>query len=161
MTGCNPRTSGQHFRVGLALFLAASCASPTQGQTTTPAVQVELNREKPLHLRVTLRSGASRTAKFYRSELPWGNRYSLTFSALPAGGGQPLDLLYYCDLPGPTEVSIGPRETLTGDIDLRHVIRDLDVLKESDLLLFWAYKSPDALHIPHWSGGMVLIPKQK
>jgi hypothetical protein len=50
---------------------------------------------------------------------------------------------------------------LTGDIDLRYVIRDLNALKKSDVLLFWAYKSPDELHIPRWSGGMVLIPRQQ
>ncbi len=54
-----------------------------------------------------------------------------------------------------------PGEVLTGDVDLRYVIGDLNLLKKSDLLLFWAYKSPDELHIPHWSGGLVLIPQQK
>jgi hypothetical protein len=27
--------------------------------------------------------------------------------------------------------------------------------------LFWAYKSPEALHIPRWSGGWVLIPRKE
>jgi len=63
--------------------------------------------------------------------------------------------------PVSAEVSIKPGETLTGDIDLHYVIRDLDVLKKSDILLFWAYKSPEELHLPRWSGGLVLIPRQE
>jgi hypothetical protein len=63
--------------------------------------------------------------------------------------------------PGPSKVSVKPREMLTGDIDLRYVIRDLNAMKKSDVLLFWAYKSPDELHIRRWSGGWVLIPQQK
>jgi len=34
----------------------------------------------------------------------------------------------------------------------RHVIRDLSVLKKSDMLLFWAYRAPAALHLPDWQG---------
>jgi hypothetical protein len=75
--------------------------------------------------------------------------------------GEPIDLELPVDDPGSTEVSLRPREVLTGDIDLRYVIRDLNALKKSDVLLFWAYKSPDELHIPRWSGGMVLIPRQQ
>jgi hypothetical protein len=62
--------------------------------------------------------------------------------------------------PGSTEVSIKPRE-LVGEVDLRHVIRDLNALKKSDVLLFWAYKYPEALQLPQWTGGLVVIPKQK
>ena len=125
-----------------------------------PAIQVELNPQKPLHLRVTLRSGAATTATFYRAHLPWGNRYSMVFAAVRPNGEQ-VDLELPVDDPGPTKVSVKPREMLTGDIDLRDVIRDLNATKKSDVLLFWAYKSPDELHIPHWSGGLVLIPQQK
>jgi hypothetical protein len=75
--------------------------------------------------------------------------------------GEPIDLELPEDDPGPTKVSLRPREVLTGDVDLRYVIGDLNALKKSDVLLFWAYKSPEELHISHWSGGMVLIPRQK
>jgi len=142
--------------VFLASFLPAAVAQ----NTAKPAIQVELNRQKPLHLLVTLRSGAVTAAKFYRADLPWGNRYSMVF-AVVRPDGEPIDLELPVDDPGSTEVSLRPREVLTGDIDLRYVIRDLNALKKSDVLLFWAYKSPDELHIPRWSGGMVLIPRQQ
>jgi len=58
-------------------------------------------------------------------------------------------------------VSIKAGETLVAEIDLRYVIRDLNVLKKSDVLLFWAYKAPNALHIPRWTGGLVVIPQQR
>lgn len=58
-------------------------------------------------------------------------------------------------------MSIKPSETLVGDIDLRYVIRDLSVLKKSEVLLFWAYKAPSELQIPRWTGGLVVIPQQR
>jgi len=75
--------------------------------------------------------------------------------------GEPVDLSFPIDDPGPTKVSVKPGETLTGEIDLRYVIRDLNTMKKSDVLLFWAYKSPAELNLLHWSGGWVLIPKKK
>jgi hypothetical protein len=75
--------------------------------------------------------------------------------------GEPIELLFPIDDPAVGMVSVGPLETLTGDIDLRQVIRDLNAMKKSDILLFWAYKSPDELRIPRWSSGLVFIPRQK
>ncbi|MFI5071337.1 MAG: hypothetical protein ACHP8A_10655 [Terriglobales bacterium] len=142
------------------IFVASFSSAAVAQNTPEPAVQVELNPQKPLHLRVTLRSGAATTATFYRSELPWGNRYSMVFAAVRPNGHH-VDLELPVDDPGPTKVSVKPREVLTGDIDLRYVIRDQNATKTSDVLLFWAYKPPDELHIPRWSGGLVVIPQQK
>jgi len=144
----------------LILPLVAGFSSLAVAQNRPePAIQVELNHQNPLHLRVTLRSGAATTATFYQADLPWGNRYSVVFAAVRPNG-EPVDLVFPIDDPGPTRVSVKPREVLTGDIDLRYVIRT-NAMKKSDVLLSWAYKSPDELHIPHWSGGLVLIPQQK
>ena len=63
--------------------------------------------------------------------------------------------------PGLSEMSVKPGEALTGDVDLRNVIRDLSVLKKSDVLLFWAYQAPAVLNLPSWKGGLVVIPQQK
>lgn len=142
------------------MFLASFSTVGVTQNTQKPPIEVELNVQKPLHLLVTLRSGAATTATLYRSDLPWGNRYSIVFSAVRPNG-EPVDLSLPIDDPGFAKVSVKPHETLTGEIDLRYVIRDLNATKKSDVLLFWAYKSPDELHIPRWSGGLVLIPKQK
>jgi hypothetical protein len=144
----------------LIMFLGGLSTVGVAQNTPIPAIQVELNHEKPLHLRVTLRSGAGTAATFYQSDLPWGNRDSMVFSAVRPNGDT-VDLIFPEDNPGPTKVSVKPRQMLTGDIDLQYVIRDLNVLKNSEVLLFWAYKSPEELHIPRWSGGLVLIPQQK
>jgi hypothetical protein len=145
----------------VAIMLLASLSTVVFAQNASqPAVQVELNQEKPLHLRVTLRSGAATTATVYRADLPWGYRYSMVL-VVARPNGDPIDLELPVSDPGPTKVSVRPGEVLTGDVDLRYVVRDLNLLKKSDLLLFRAYKSPDELHIPHWSGGLVLIPQQK
>jgi hypothetical protein len=142
------------------LFLAAFPGVGFSQNAQKPGVEVRLHRQDPFRLRVTLTSGAATTVTIYHAELPWGIRHSMIFSALRPNG-EPIDLIFPTDDPGGNEVSIKPRETLVGEIDLRHVIQDLNVLKKSDVLLFWAYKSPDALHLPHWAGGLVVIPKQK
>jgi hypothetical protein len=74
---------------------------------------------------------------------------------------EPVELMLPVSDPGLSEMSVKPGETLAGDVDLRNVIRDLSVLKKSDVLLFWAYKAPAALHLPSWTGGLVVIPQQK
>ncbi|HZR65025.1 MAG TPA: hypothetical protein VFA85_07750 [Terriglobales bacterium] len=129
-------------------------------KTPKPGVEVALNREVPLHLRVTLTSGAANEVKLYRSELPWGNRYSMVFAAAKPNS-EVLDLVYPVDDPGPTQITMKAGDTLTGEIDLQYVIKDLSILKKSDALLFWAYKTPAALHLPRWTGGLVIIPQQK
>jgi len=148
----------RYFPIAIVLLASFSTVGVAQN-TPMPAIQVELDRQKPLHLRVVLRTGAATTATLYRSDLPWGNRHSMVFAAVRPNG-EPVELIFPTDDPGPTEVTVKPHETLEGDIALRYVIRDLNAIKRSDVLLFWAYKSPDELHIPRWSGGLVLIPQQ-
>jgi hypothetical protein len=74
---------------------------------------------------------------------------------------QALELIYPVDDPGPTQITIKPGETLTGEVDLQYVIKDLNTVKKSDVLLFWGYKTPESLRLPRWAGGMVVIPQQK
>jgi hypothetical protein len=116
------------------IFLATLLPVAVAQNTAKPAIQVELNRQRPLHLLVTLRSGAATTVTFYEADLPWGIRDSMVYAAMRPNGEA---------------------------IDLQDVIRDLNVTKKSDVLLFWAYRSPKELHIPRWSGGLVVITQQK
>lgn len=63
---------------------------------------------------------------------------------------------------GYEKISLGPNESITGDIDLRRFVPELEkALKKSDVHLFWAYTPPEELRIGRWSGGWVLIPNQK
>jgi hypothetical protein len=147
--------------IPIALLLLASLSTLGFAQRTPkPGIEVALSPEKRLHLQVTLVSGAATTVTFYRSELPWGNRYSMVFAAVRPNG-EPVDLIFPVDDPGPMKISVKPSEVLTGDVDLQYIIRDLNAVKKSDILLFWAYKSPDTLRIPRWFSGMVLIPREK
>jgi hypothetical protein len=123
-------------------------------------IVVSLNRRNPLHLRVTLTSGSATPVKVNGFDLPWGYRYSMVFAAARPNGPA-VELMLPVSDPGLNEISVKPGETLTGDIDLQRVIGDMNALKKSDVLLFWAYKSPVSLHIPRWSGGLVVIPQQK
>lgn len=145
----------------IALLLLA--AFPNAGfaqKTPEPGIEVALNDQDPLRLRVTLTSGAARTVTLYRSDLPWGNRYSMVFAAMKPNG-EALELELPVDDPGPTKVSVQPKQPLTGEIDLRYVLRDASAVKKSDVLLFWAYRAPAELQIPRWLGGLVVIHQQK
>src|SRR5215469_11814625 len=143
-----------------ALFFATLSNPGVAQNTPKPGVEVGLSRENPLHLRVTLTSGAATTIRINRYDLPWGNRCSMVFAAARPNG-EDIELLLPVADPGLKEISVKSGETLRGDVDLRYVIGDSNVLKKSDVLLFWAYKAPAALHLPNWSGGLVIILQQK
>jgi hypothetical protein len=142
------------------LLLAAFSPLGFAQNTPRPGIEVVLSRQNPPHLQVTLTSGAATTVTLNRYELPWGYRYSMVFAATKPNG-ESLDLEVPVADPGMTEMSVQAGETLTGDVDLRYIIGDLNALKKSDVLLFWAYKAPPALHLPRWTGGLVVIPQQK
>jgi hypothetical protein len=144
----------------IALSLATLSNAGFAQNIAQPSIEVALSRQNPLHLRVTLTSGAATTVKINRFDLPWGYRYSMVFAAARPNG-EAVEMLLPVSDPGLSEMSVKPGEALTGDVDLRNVIRDLSVLKKSDVLLFWAYKAPAALHLPSWKGGLVVIPQQK
>src|SRR5271157_3051375 len=124
-----------------ALFLSTLSSAGLAQNTPKPGIEVAPSRQDPLHLRVTLTSGAATTVNVNRFDLPWGYRYSMVFAAARPNG-EAVELLFPVEDPGLSEMSVKSGETLTGDVDLRHVIRDLSVLKRSDVLLFWGYKSP-------------------
>jgi hypothetical protein len=144
---------------GAEILLLLIFAVPAGGQTTVPGVHVELDAAH-LSLRVTLQSGAEVPVTFYRSLLPWGNRYSMVLEAVTPTR-EPLKQNLYIDDPGPGRVTLEPKAALSGDVDLQKMFVGLDkALKKSDVIVFWAYKAPNGLGIPTWSGGWVLIPQQ-
>jgi hypothetical protein len=144
---------------GLLFVVLAS--SSGWGQTDSAGVQVKMNPQNPWSLRVTLRSSAKNRVTFFKNFLPWGNRYSMVLVAVTSSGRY-VDRFFPEDEPSMEEVSLGPGESVTGDVDLHDVFTGLDdVLRETDVQLFWAYKAPEGLGIPRWSGGWILIPQHK
>jgi hypothetical protein len=143
-----------------ALLLTVPPASPAISQTRAGGVRVELGNERPLRLRITLRSGSEKTEQIFYNELPWGSQESMVIVAALAGG-RSLARDRPVEDPQARPMSLGPHSSLTGDIDLERRFPDIHhILKESDVQLFWAYEAPEALHIPRWSGGWILIPQQ-
>lgn len=152
------KTYAEFLRAALLIGLVATQAG---AQTNSVGIHVELVPQRPLWLRVTLRSGSADTVKFSRSELPWGSQESMILVAA-IGGGRCLRWERPAGDPQaePT-VSIRPHGSLTSDIDLEGLFPQIrSILKESDVQLFWAYQAPEPLHIPRWSGGWISIPKQ-
>jgi hypothetical protein len=154
------RNSSSRYLVAVAVFLAFSVT--TGGSEALPSgIQVELNSQKPLSLRVTLWSRADTSVTFRKYRLPWGNRYSTILVAVTPHG-ECLDRNFPIDDPSPERVTFEPNESLTGEINLRKHFSGLDdALKKSDIHLYWAYEAPKELNIAQWSGGWILIPQQK
>jgi hypothetical protein len=143
------------------LILVISYASRTGSEAMPPGVRVELIPGKSLWVRVTVKSGADRAVRFPKYKLPWGNRRSMIFMAVTPEGA-PLEVSMPVDDPIFDEISIDSGATLAGEIDLNYFFSNLSrATKRSEVNLFWAYQSPEELHIPHWSGGWILLPQQK
>ena len=152
--------SSRRYLISATFLLLLFFAAPGGGQTVPAGIQVEMNPQKPLWLRVTLESLAGTRVSLYKSRLPWGSRYSMVLAAVTPSG-QYLDKELIIDDPSPEKVSLDPKGSLTGDINLQKAFRGLDgALRKSDVLLFWAYEGPEELHIAHWSGGWILIPQR-
>lgn len=128
--------------------------------TKASGIKVELNEAKPLSLRITLTSGAAKTVRFTRDKLPWSAGHNM--SIVVALEGRCLNRELPVSDSMFDEISMEPNTSLTGKIDLEAIFPDIDrVLKDRDLQLFWAYEAPAELNIPRWSGGWILIPRQK
>ena len=140
-----------------AAFLAIPCAAEPQ----EPGIRIQLSRDPHLSLHITLKSLADAEVKIPRGQLPWKSNHSLSLVAVIANG-QCLNRDMPVSDPLLDEISIGPGASLSGDIDLERLFPDIQkILDTWDVHLFWAYEAPDALHLPHWSGGWILVPKQK
>lgn len=148
------------YATALVTILVLSFASGTN-EAARPDIQVELNPQRPLWLRVTLRSHAETPITLYKERLPWGNRYSMTLVAVNPDG-QCLQEFFPIDDPGIDKVNLAPGAALSGDIDLGNFFKDLEVAsKKSDVNVFWAYEAPPELRIARRSGGWILIPQRK
>lgn len=143
------------------LVLFMSLASPCAADPSFPGIRVELNRAKGLSLHVTLGSGSATTVRFSYSRLPWASGDSMVIVAAVAGGRCLRRDLPVGD-PMLHEIALEPGGSLSGDIDLEKLFPDIrNTLKQSDVQLFWAYEAPQALQIPRWSGGWILVPEEK
>jgi hypothetical protein len=120
-----------------------------RGETVPAGIQVEMDHRKPLWLHITLRSFAEARATVYKSVLPWGSSYSIILVAATSDG-QCLDRNLPVDDPSPEQVSLDPKGSLSGDINLRNIFPNLDrASKRSAVHLFWAYEAPEELRIGH------------
>jgi hypothetical protein len=156
-------SNSRRYWVAAGMFLAFlfSAIFGRSQSSSAGMVQVEMNPQKPLSLRVTLHSRAQTPVTLYRDRLPWGLRYSMILVGVTPKGDH-LENELPIDDPTTFRISVEPEGTLTGEIDLTRRFRDLDsAVKKSDILLFWAYDAPAELHIGRWSGGWILIPQQK
>ena len=136
---------------------------PSDGnEVSRPDLKAELDN-KTLLLHVTIHSRAASSVSLPMWRLPWG-RQQLVMHLVPVDsdglciGNNSVREEY----PDYRKVTIGPNGSLTGEIDLRREIPELDEgLKKSEVHLFWFYRPPEELHIGQYAGGWVLIPRRK
>lgn len=148
--------------IALATLVLSLVCAPCGGTKAQPVgIRVEANPNKPLWLRVTVRSFATTRVTIYRESLPWGREGSIILAAVTPGGHH-LNRFQFIDDPTMQEVSLDPGASLDGEINLADKFDGLDeAVKKSDVHIFWAYNAPEELHIARWSGGWLLIPQQK
>jgi hypothetical protein len=139
------------------LFLL--CPVPGASENMQPGIRVEMDRQKPLTLRVELRSGSNTSATLYRNRLPWGSAYSMILVAVTPDG-RTLKKELPVDDPSPEQVTVDPKESIKGEIDLQGAFRGLDeTLKKSAIHLFWAYDAPKELRVGP-AGGWIFMPQR-
>jgi len=144
-----------------AFLLFSVFGVPAGGETVPAGIQVEMDSKKPLSLRVELRSGAETRVTFYKSRLPWGSTHSMILVAVTPTGRY-LEKQLPIDDPSPEKVTLDPKESIRGNINLRKVFKGLDeVLEKSDVHVFWAYEAPEELRVGRWSGGWILIARHQ
>jgi hypothetical protein len=132
-----------------------------RAQTACDAISVALDNQRPLQLRMSLRSHAKARTTIYKSDLPWGIRDSIILVAVKRNG-EYVEQLRLADDPSPQRISVDPNQVLTGMVDLTEALRDIAVLtRKSDINMFWAYAPPKELGLPRWCGGWILLPKQR
>jgi hypothetical protein len=125
------------------------------------AIQVQLSDKKPPRLHVTLRSFSASRITLNTLHLPRATRYSMVLVPVKPDG-QCLGKYYPVeDLPV-RRISLEPHGSLSGDIDLQSFLPGLEeVLKKSEIHLFWAYEAPEELQSTRWSGGWIFLPRTK
>jgi len=149
----------KYFLIGLCACMAGPPTGGSEDFAPT-IVKVEMIKDKPFWLHVTVRNAAKTQVKFYEYQLPWGNYNSMEFSAVTFDGhyierGLPVDDPLF------VETSMEPSETRSGDVDITRKFSGLEkAAKKSSILLFWAYHAPKAFGGPEWPGGLIWIPQQ-
>lgn len=137
-------------------------AIPAGSQTRSSGIEVKLSTQNYLHLQIALCSLAKVQTTIYKSDLPWELRHSMILAAVTPPDSESLAQSVIAGDPSPARISLKPNECVHGEIDLQKVFTDLPgFLKKSDVLLFWAYRSPEGLNLPPWSGGWILLPQVK
>lgn len=160
ITSENANTKGILTVFGFLVILVV-ISLPVGSETLPTGVLAVVDTQNPLLLHITVQSFAESRITLFKSQLPWGNRHSMTIVAVTPDG-RCIDHVVAIDDPSPEEVSLDPKASLSGDLNLEKVVPGLSsALKKSDIHLFWAYEAPEKLRVARWSGGWILIPQKK
>jgi len=119
-------------------------------------------------LKFTITNTTGSSLKVETSSLPWKMRSSLMLFVAEGGGmgGEPETMLpqfYPLESPGFGETRIEPGESLTGTVVLNRYFPSLkEVLKESDVVIFWSYrlKPIDSAPFKRVAGSVVIYQTQ-
>jgi hypothetical protein len=85
------RNSGISIAILAALLVVACSSGPRGNKTMPPGIHVELDPDKPLTLKVAVRSGSLLPATFDKNRLPWATSYSMILVAARQPDGRVLE----------------------------------------------------------------------
>jgi len=151
------------------LLLATQQLCPAQNsgieKSKRLAVEVEMAVPRPgtYVLKVTVQNVTTVPVSLSEWQLPWGNRYSLTTTAL-ATGRIPQTLRENFPIDDPNvgrQVVLQPGERRSGDVDLSGRFRTINqVLRQTDVIVYWLYQFGDKADSKiDYSAGWLVIPK--
>jgi hypothetical protein len=103
---------------------------------------VQIKKGSDYHLVITLTNKSNHSLTAYRTQLPWGARYSMILVAVKTDAfGTPIETVFSIDDPSAEVIKINKNGKLEGKISLIDRFPGfLMAIQEYDIIVFWSYQ---------------------
>lgn len=150
--------------VTFAAVVLACSVSNLHGQDASPGIRLDVQWDpaRPTTVSVVLTSDLPTVVQVFKSDLPWGNRYSMILEAVLTRGDVALEKYFPLDDPGDASIQVQPGASLRGEIDLRGRFVDAEkVFGRKEVVLFWTYqlKSQQGTAVGRVGGWLLASPR--
>ena len=125
------------------LVLSLGLASIASGAEQSIPLQLTVTQiGQQARLKVSVTNESKHYLTLYKSELPWGNRYSMIVVPVSlAGNNEVVSSVGLIDDPAPGTTVIHSGETISGEVDLaRRFPEQWPEVSGKPLLVFWSYQ---------------------
>lgn len=145
------------------LALACLAIEPTAYAQGSIPIQVQVEPSTGSKVRIRLTNASSTGVTLYSSRLPWGTRHSMIVAAVKlTGTNEALTNTPIIDDPPPGDITIGPGQTVTGEIDLAERFhQSWQDARGKPLLILWSYQlqSADGRASNRITGSLEMMPR--